>query len=72
MFYRISEEEKIMDKRELGDEWKTTAYDLGGAFVGLGKTVLHSIKTGVDIAYDFVNEKDEKNHTKKKNNSQEK
>lgn len=61
-----------MDKRELGDEWKTTAYDLGGAFVGLGKTVLHSIKTGVDIAYDFVNEKDEKNHTKKKNNSQEK
>ncbi|MBR1861070.1 MAG: hypothetical protein IJ796_04330 [Lachnospiraceae bacterium] len=45
---------------DLGNEWKNTVYNLGGAFVGLGKTVIHSVKKGVDIAYDFMNEEDAK------------
>lgn len=42
----------------LRDEWKDTVYDLGGAFVGLGKTIFRSLKTGVDYAYDRLNEAD--------------
>lgn len=47
----------------LSDEWKDTVYDLGGAFVGLGKTIFRSLKTGVDYAYDRLNETDAKRKT---------
>ncbi len=46
----------MADNNNLGNEWKDTVYTLGGAFVDLGKTLMHSIKTGVDIAYDYINE----------------
>lgn len=48
---------------DLGNEWKNTVYDLGGAFVGLGKVMLHSVKKGVDLAYDYMNEKEKKSAT---------
>ena len=48
----------MADNNNLGNEWKTTVYNLGGAFFDLGKTIVHSVKKGVDIAYDYVNEQD--------------
>ena len=48
------------NNNDLGNEWKNTVYNLGGAFVDLGKTLLHSVKKGVDIAYDYMNEEDAK------------
>ncbi|MCR4618241.1 MAG: hypothetical protein K5669_08675 [Lachnospiraceae bacterium] len=58
-----------MDDKNLGNEWKSTAYNLGGAFVELGKTLMHSVKKGVDVAYDYLNEVDSK---KKRENESEK
>ncbi len=49
-----------MADNNLGNEWKDTVYELGGAFVSLGTTLLHSIKKGVDVAYDFMNEEETK------------
>lgn len=51
----------MANNNNLGDEWKDTAYNLGGAFVDLGKALMHSVKTGVDIAYNYLNEADAKN-----------
>jgi NAD+--asparagine ADP-ribosyltransferase len=48
------------NNNDLGNEWKNTAYNLGGAFVDLGRTLLHSVKKGVDVAYDYLNEEDAK------------
>ncbi|MBQ8139206.1 MAG: hypothetical protein IJ195_07125 [Lachnospiraceae bacterium] len=59
----------MADNNNLGNEWRSTAYNLGGAFVELGKTLMHSIKKGVDIAYDAVNDFDDKNRNKKGGNS---
>ncbi len=53
-----------MADNNLGNEWKDTVYELGGAFVSLGTTLLHSIKKGVDVAYDFMNEEEAKNKKK--------
>jgi len=58
----------MADNNNLGNEWKSTAYNLGGAFVELGKTLMHSIKKGVDIAYDAMNDLDN-NKNKKGGNS---
>ncbi len=49
-----------MADNNLGNEWKDTVYNLGGAFFDLGRTLLHSVKKGVDIAYDFINDEDVK------------
>jgi hypothetical protein len=54
-----------MADNNLGNEWKTTVYNLGGAFFDLGKTIVHSVKKGVDIAYDYVNEQDDKRNSKR-------
>ena len=54
----------MADNNNLGNEWKTTVYNLGGAFFDLGKTIVHSVKKGVDIAYDYVNEQDDKRNAK--------
>ncbi len=54
-----------MADNNLGNEWKTTVYNLGGAFFDLGKTIVHSEKKGVDIAYDYVNEQDDKRNSKR-------
>ncbi len=55
----------MADNNNLGNEWKTTVYNLGGAFFDLGKTIVHSVKKGVDIAYDYVNEQDDKRNSKR-------
>jgi len=54
----------MADNNNLGNEWKSTAYNLGGAFVELGKTLMHSIKKGVDIAYDAMNDLDNNKNKK--------
>ena len=74
IFINIYKETKLggnymADNNNLGSEWRSTAYNLGGAFVELGKTLMHSIKKGVDIAYDAVNDFDDKNRNKKGGNS---
>ena len=38
----------------LKDDWKTTGKSLGGAFANLGKSVIHSIDTGLDKANDWA------------------
>ena len=38
----------------LRDEWKKTGKDLGHAFQGLGKSIVRSVKTGVDKADDWA------------------
>ena len=48
-----------MADKNLGNEWKNTAYNLGEAFFELGKTIVHSVKKGVDIAYDYMNDKED-------------
>ena len=60
----------MADNNNLGNEWKKTAYVLGGAFVELGKTVVHSVKKGVDVAYEYLNE-DEKKEKKVKSSDEE-
>lgn len=35
-------------------EWKETGKDLGHAFKGLGKTLVRTVKTGVDAATDWA------------------
>ena len=61
-----------MADNNLGNEWKDTVFNLGGAIFDLGKTLIHSVKAGVDIAYDFINEEDKKKSegTKKKTASE--
>ena len=39
----------------LRDEWKQTGKDLGHAFQGLGKSIVRSVKTGVDKADEWAN-----------------
>lgn len=39
----------------LRDEWKQTGKDLGPAFQGLGKSIVRSVKTGVDKADEWAN-----------------
>ncbi len=39
----------------LRDEWKKTGKDLGHAFQGLGKSIVRSVKAGVDKADDWAN-----------------
>lgn len=48
-----------MADKNLGNEWKDTAYNLGEAFFELGRTIVHSVKKGVDVAYDYMNEKED-------------
>ncbi len=49
----------MADNNNLGNEWKNTVYNLGEAFFELGRTVVHSVKKGVDVAYDYMNEKED-------------
>ena len=44
----------------LKDDWKTTGKSLGGAFTNLGKSVIHSIDTGLDKANDWAEDNDSK------------
>jgi len=46
----------------LKDEWKSTGKRLGQAFKGLGKSVVRSVKTGVDAVDDSM-ENNEGNQT---------
>ena len=39
----------------LRDEWKQTGKDLGHAFEGLGKTVVRTLRVGVDKADEWAN-----------------
>ena len=39
----------------LRDEWKQTGKDLGHAFQGLGKSIVRSVKTGVDKSDEWAN-----------------
>lgn len=39
----------------LRDEWKQTGKELGHAFQGLGKSIVRSVKTGVDKADEWAN-----------------
>ncbi len=57
----------MADNNNLGNEWKNTVYNLGEAFFELGRTVVHSVKKGVDVAYDYMNEKED--DKKKKSSS---
>lgn len=61
----------MADNNNLGNEWKNTVYNLGEAFFELGRTVIHSVKKGVDVAYDYMNEKedDKKKKTASKKSS---
>ena len=38
----------------LKDQWKETGKELGGAFSGLGKNIVRSVKGGVDKATDWA------------------
>jgi hypothetical protein len=48
--------------------WRQTGKELGGAFAGLGKTLLHTAEIGVDKAETWIDEekaKDQEDHENK-------
>ena len=46
--------------------WRETGKELGGAFVGLGRTLLHTAEAGVDKAETWIAEEKAKNQEDKK------
>jgi len=54
----------------LSDEWKESVYNFGGALVGLGKTVVRSVKVGVDAVYDRFNDEDKAKREQAKKTSE--
>lgn len=42
----------------LRDDWKKTGKELGTAFQGLGKSLIKTVKHGVDKADDWANNED--------------
>ncbi len=57
----------MANKSSLSDEWKDCAYEFGGALVGIGRTMIRSIKAGVDLVYDKINEEEVKKSSKAHN-----
>lgn len=43
----------------LRDDWKSTGKELGGSFKHLGKSLIKSVRVGVQKATDWADEKDE-------------
>ena len=39
----------------LKDSWKETGENLGNAFMGLGKSIIKSVKTGIEKADEWAN-----------------
>ena len=63
----------MANKSSLSDEWKDCVYEFGGALVGIGRTMVRSLKVGVDLVYDKINEEDvKKNGTGKTKQSSKK
>lgn len=42
----------------LRDDWKSTGKELGGSFKHLGKSLIKSVRVGVQKATDWADEKD--------------
>ena len=49
----------------LRDEWKETGKGLGHAFRDLGKSIVRSVKTGVDKADDWASNEDKSDESPK-------
>lgn len=52
----------------LRDDWKKTGKGLGTAFQGLGKSLVKTVKHGVDKADEWANGDDENSEAKKDEN----